>query len=569
MVEIRGWRGLFGPNTRRVLRYLRLVRLRLWAIAGLAVLIVPLSLVEPYLMIYLFDRVLLAQRPDLLLHLAVMVAPFLLLGAVTEFLLAYTLLDMSRVLHKRIKALQLDNLLGKSSSFFRNTATGRVLFSFFNDSNQIGSVLSVGLVNAVLHLFFIIVRLGILWYIDLTLLLAYLLVIPVQGFVLYRVMKVAMRLEIDLKRRDEELTSRIEEMLRGSLVVKAFGFGAPLASIWNRVFGARLDVDFKNAMYKQVGTLAFVNIQLFGAFLVLFLGVHQIAEGVLTVGTLLAFTTVAGRVTPSLQALVGFLVGGQEILVNIERFYRIYDLPGEGDEFVRPGEAAAPARSNGALRDEHLREVQLRHVGIEYGGGARIVVPCDFSMRVGDQVLWYGANGTGKTSMAMALAGLLPHSPGSIRCSGEALCEFSPESVRERVLYVGGEPFWPERTLRENFADRDGGELDPDWLLQCLWVSCAADVVDSLPKGMETVLSSDGHILSRGENQRLFLAMALYRRPKLMILDETLANVSPQLLRSILERIREPMRGGLLVHISQRTDHFELCNRRLAFGPLG
>ena len=79
-----------------------------------------------------------------------------------------------------VKGGQLQNLLAKSISFFQNQAAGRILFSFFNDSNSIGALLSIGLLSAAMHLIYTSVRLGILWYIDPILTLAYLSVVPFQ-----------------------------------------------------------------------------------------------------------------------------------------------------------------------------------------------------------------------------------------------------------------------------------------------------------------------------------------------------------------------------------------------------
>ena len=334
--EITAWKGIFGPNSRRVFAYLRPQRRKLWIIAALAVFYVPLSLVEPYLLLYLVDRVLLGGHPELLLPFFVRLLPLFLLATCVDFLLNYTLLLIARDLHHEVKSEQLDNLLAKGTSFFRNTASGKLLFSFFNDSNQIGALLSFGVINSVLNFFFVAARLVILWYLDPVLLLVYLSIVPFQVAVIFKVMKVAMRLEIDLKGKDEELTARIESLLRGALTVKAFDFGAPMAGIWKRRFASRLNLDLRNMMWKQLGSLTITNIQAIGVFAVLFIGAWKIDAGALTLGALLAFVAVSGRVTPSLQALIAFLVGIQESLVNIERYYRIYDLPDEEAEFRAP-----------------------------------------------------------------------------------------------------------------------------------------------------------------------------------------------------------------------------------------
>lgn len=567
--EVTGWKGVFSPNARRVLAYLRPERARLWTIALLGLLYIPLSLVEPYLLFYLTDRVLLAGRPDLLAPFFLRFVPYFVLAMSVEFLLTYTLLSMARDLHHGVKSVQLDNLLAKGANFFRNTASGKILFSFFNDSNQIGALLSLGAVNAMLNLFFAAARLAILAYLDVKLMCVYLAVIPPQALVLYRVMKVAMRMEIKLKSKDEELTARIESLLRGAVVVKAFGFAGALADVWKRLFASRLDLDFRNLMWKQLGSVGITGIQAVGVFLVLFIGAHEVADGTLTLGTLLAFVAVGGRVAPSIQALIGFLVGIQEGLVNIERFYRIYDIPDETRQLTTSAvsEGALACRM---LADEHLREIHIRHVLVDHGNGAAIRVPCDFAMRWGQRYLWYGPNGAGKTSVALALAGLVPHSHGSILCGTIPLSEFSPLSVRHKILYVGSDPFWPEQTLEDNFLNGDRAQgLDPERLREALWVSTGDEVLASLPRGMRTVLSDNGHILSRGENQRLFLAMVLYRRPSLMILDESLSNVSERLLNQIAERLRALSFECLVVHVSQRRDHLSLVENHVVFGAVG
>jgi ATP-binding cassette subfamily B protein len=567
--EIRSWRGLFGPNFRRVFRYLRPHRRILAVIGLLSLLYIPLSLVEPYLLYYLVDRILLAGQPERLLPFAIRILPFFVIATAVDFLLTYSLLKLARDLHYGVKSAQLDNLLAKSANFFRGTAAGRVLFSFFNDSNQIGALLSFGIINTALNVFFILARLAILWYVDAVLMAAYLCILPFQSTILYRVMKTAMRLEIRLKSTDEELTARVESLLRGALTVKAFGFGPPLASIWKRLFASRLDVDFLNMMWKQLGGLGIVNIQAVGVFLVLFLGVYQIEAGRLSLGAVLAFIAIAGRITPSLQTVMGFFVGLQETMVNIERYYRIYDLPDESAEFS--GSRLVPAGAGGReLSADRLHEIRVRDVLVDHGNGGAVRIPCDFAMRAGESYLWYGPNGAGKTSLGLALAGLIPHARGSILCDGEPLGDFAPASIRRQILYVGGEPFWPERTLEENFLNSENGAvLDPERLRLALSASTADEVLASLPLGMRTTLSSDGHILSRGENQRLFLALVLYRQPRVLILDESLSNVSVPRRREILERLRAFAPESVIVHVSHRRDHAELFDHEVPFAALG
>jgi subfamily B ATP-binding cassette protein HlyB/CyaB len=559
--DLRQWRGAIGPNSSRVVGYLRTERRALAAIAILALAYVPCSLVEPYVVQYLVDRIILEARADLLQRFAIAVLPLVALATAVEFLLGYAVLGLARNLHLRIKSDQLDNLLGKNAAFFRNTASGRVLFSFFNDSNQIGTILSLGLVNGLVALLLIAARVVVLWYVDAVLMTLYVvMVIPTQLAVTYRVIRTTLRLEIELKRRDEDLTSGFECLVRGMMTVKALGFGSTLASLWKRRFASRLDVDLRAMLWRQFGSLTTANLHTLATFAVLFVAVHRMAIGSLSLGAVLAFLAVAARIQPSLQALVGVTVGAQEVLVNIERFFRIYDLPNERQEFGQP-----PFHTT-RLTDGDLGELRLRDV-VVWHGPARILVRCDMRLEPGGSYLWYGANGVGKTSLAMALAAIVPHTRGSITCGGRPLVDFAIESVRDRIVYVGPEPFWPERTLAETFANTDA-RLDRRRLDWALGVSAADEVVAALPHGMDTVLSPDAHVLSRGENQRLFLALALYRQPRVILLDEALSSVSVATMRLILQRLRNWTDRPLVVHVSHRRDLYASCDGEIPVGAV-
>jgi ATP-binding cassette subfamily B protein len=558
--DIPAWRGPLGPNTLRVFGYLRPERRLLVGIGCLTLLSIPCALLEPYVLHFLVDRIIVPGRVELLPRFMLGIAPFLIAATSLDFLLSYALLRLARNLHGQIKSVQLDNLLGKSANFFRNTPSGKILFSFFNDSNQIGSLLSVGLVGALLQLVFAGVRIGIvIWISPLLGLLYVLAVLPLQTWLTHRVTRIAARLEIELKRTDEELTHRLESLLRGALVVKSLGFGAPLAGIWKQRFASRMDLDLRNMVWRQLGTLGVANLQTAGSFAVLGLGVYRIAAGSLSLGELLAFLALAGRIGPSLQALVGFAIGAQEILVNVERYYRIHDLPGEELELSR-----GRVRGAAELSERDLDEIRCRDVRVDHGNGSAVAIPCDFAMRAGELVAWHGENGTGKTSLALGLAGLVPHAPGSILCRGRPLSDFTPASIRRQVVYVGCEPFWPERSLAANFAE--AGALDEARLAHALEASTAAPIVASLPRGMQTVLRDDGHVLSRGENQRLFLALALYRAPRVLILDEALGNVSEPQLRRILAGLAALPRRPLVVYVSHRPDLEGAFARRIGFG---
>ncbi len=553
VADVRPWRGLVSPNMGRAFGYLR-GHYGLLAMTALFVLLyLPLAFIEPFLLKFFIDRILVFHDTQLMVRLMVIMVVFFAVCGLVEFGSNYFVARLALRLQALIKSAQLRNMLAKSLNFFKGTATGRVIFCFFNDASQIGMLLSAGLMETILNVLLILMRGGLMLYIAAPLVPIYLAMLPVQGWIMYRLARRVMAYQIEMRGMDEELTARIESMLSGSLAVKALGLGGALQDTWKRVFDQRLGLDFRNTLWQRGGLLAIGQVQIVGSFLALFYGVYLMDSATLTLGDLLAFLAVSGRITPSFGAIITFLVGMQAALVGVERYYKVHDLPDEDAEFAR----ARRGGGGGAVRDLTLPElgtIVVANPRVDHGT-AVVSIPCAFEMERSKHYLWHGPNGAGKTSLALALAGLLPHSRGAIRVRDVPLSDFSLASIRRHVLYVGGEPFWPERPLSENFTDNGhGGHLDEPRLEEVLQITEAQEVLDSLPLGLGTVFDNNGRSLSRGESQRLFLAVALYQRPEVVILDEVLSSVPLPMRRRILRRLRTFSPGTLLVYITPTAE---------------
>jgi ATP-binding cassette subfamily B protein len=407
-----------------------------------------------------------------------------------------------------------------------------------------------------------------MFYIAAPLVPVYLVMLPIQGWIMYRLAKRVMAYQIEMRGMDEELTARIESMLSGALAVKALGMGGALQETWRRVFDQRLGLDFRNTLWQRGGLLAVGQIQIVGSFLALFYGVHLMDSAALTLGDLLAFLAVSGRITPSFAAIITFLVGMQSALVGVERYYKVHDLPDEDAEFarVRRGGGGGEVRD---LTPADLDRIVVANPQVDHGTTV-VRIACAFTMERGRHYVWHGPNGAGKTSLALALAGLLPHARGAIRVHDVPLGDFSPGSIRRHVRYVGGEPFWPERPLAESFADGRGDGIDRARLEAVLDVTEAGEVLESLPLGLRTVFDNNGRSLSRGESQRLFLAAALYSRQEVVILDEVLSSVPLPMRRRILRRLRAFSPDTLLVYVTPTPEEAaefdgEVCFTRRAW----
>jgi ABC-type multidrug transport system fused ATPase/permease subunit len=305
-----------------------------------------------------------------------------------------------------------------------------------------------------------------------------------------------------------------------------------------------------------------------GILAVAVLGAWRIGEGHLSTGQLVEvaylFTLMSlpirsfGWVLGDLSRTV---VGGgrvQQILdVDEERTYGpdpLPDGPGvleiEDADFVYRDDPAAVILGRG-VREEHLavREGNaLRGVSLraDPSAGTRVLAVV-------------GATGSGKSSLALLAAGLVPPTSGSVRLDGAELGDLTAEALTADVCLVLQQAFVMDATVRENVTL--GEDIDEETVRWALRVAQAEAFVDALPDGLDTELGERGGSLSGGQRQRIALARALARRPRLLILDDATSACDPSVELAILDGIRREMTSSTLLLIAYRKSTISLADQ--------
>ena len=170
-------------------------------------------------------------------------------------------------------------------------------------------------------------------------------------------------------------------------------------------------------------------------------------------------------------------------------------------------------------------ELRLRRVSFRYDPHAPAI--CDdvnLTIRPGEKVAIVGRSGQGKTTLLRLLTGMLAPSAGEVLLDDVSLAEVAPHSLARHVGVVLQEPFLSDDTVRANLtlSQPDAPEQLVRWACQ---MACIDHVIDALPQGYDTPLGENGMCLSGGEKQRLALARALLRRPKVLLLDEATSSL--------------------------------------------
>jgi len=228
--------------------------------------------------------------------------------------------------------------------------------------------------------------------------------------------------------------------------------------------------------------------------------------------------------------------------------------------------AEAAAERPALARDYPEGPVVFRHVSYRHAGQSATGLH-DFSLTLspGEFLGVTGASGAGKTTFADLLAGLYPPQAGEILVGGRRLEGAVLAAWRRGLSYVSQDAFLFHDSIRRNLAWADP-KADEHAMRWSLAQAGAQDLVRGMAQGLDTVVGERGVLVSGGERQRIALARALLRTPKLLLLDEATSALDGGAERLLLARLAALVCRPTIVLIAHRRENLDLCDRVIVIG---
>ena len=506
-----------------------------------------LGMVSPFLLRAVLDEAIPQNDTQLL---AVLVVGMIAIAIVTGALgVAQTLLSNTvgqRVMHD-LRAAVYRHLQRLSLAFFTQTRTGEVQSRIANDIGGVQTVVTNTATSIVSNVTTVLAATAAMFLLDWRLAVAALGLLPFFVWLTRRVGEERRRITAVRQDRLADMSSLVEESLSvsGILLGKTMGRAPELAERFEGESAALADLEVRSRM---AGRWRMASVQMsfaaMPALIYLFAGL-TIANGggAITIGTLVAFTTLQTRLFFPVQSLLSVGVDVQSSLALFERVFHYLDLPVDIEE--RHGAVApAPHHVTGA--------VSFEDVGFRYGSdGPWTLRDIDLEVPPGTTLALVGETGSGKTTLAYLLARLYDVDEGRVAIDGVDVRDMTHAALATLVGVVSQETHLFHASIADNLRFAKPGASDAE-LEQAARAAQIHDLIDRLPDGYETIVGERGYRFSGGEKQRIAIARTVLRDPPILLLDEATSALDTETERAVQAALDELARGRTTVAIAHR-----------------
>ena len=491
-----------------------------------------------------------------------------------------------------------DRLLSAPLSLLDHWPSGQLLTRSMSDLGTIRRWLSFGIVQMLTVAVMFLVGGFFMLRSSPSLALVFVVTVPILVLSLVNFTRKYYRASHEIQQLTGDLSTRIEESVRGIRVIKALGRSPEQIQEYSELVDALQVREYGRSML--VARVALYQGLILGVStaVALAVGASQVAAGTLSLGAMTAYfavqTTVLSHVTRSTALMSAYL----SYKVALERHNEVMDEPGfevvplvrgsaamsgpEHPQGASDSSTVAGVSAEGGSGKETMQypsggavSVTFDHVQFSYdaadapvpaeaaGAGSEVKAPevsvlkdVNFKVFPGEILALVGATGSGKSTVLSLVPRFYEPTSGSLRLGSHDMADLSVEQVRAQTAFVFEEAVLFSGSVRENVlmgvADQyEGGTEDEDYpaaeeleaTLQTALQLAACDFVAELPQGLDTVIGEEGMSLSGGQRQRLSLARALAKRPSVLLLDDPFSALDVNTEERIITGLREGLEG--------------------------
>jgi ATP-binding cassette subfamily B protein len=519
-----------------------------WQMATVTAIIIASSLVgvlSPFLLRAVIDTALPDRNVRLL---ALLVTGMIAVAAVTSALGVIQTWISTKVGQQVMHGLRTSvfaHLQRQSIAFFTRTRTGEVQSRITNDIGGMESVVTSTATSIAANLTTAVATAAAMVALSWRLFLISLAVMPPAIYLTRKVASMRRAITTQQQRELADLNVTIEEGLsiNGVQLAKTMGTSPSLVQRFTASSARLIDLELRSQLAGR-WRMASMSVIFAAIPAIIYLGAGlPLTAGAMTIGTLIAFTTLQNNLFRPLTGLLSTSVSVISSLALFARIFEYLDLPIDIDEPARPIDID-PAGITG--------HVQLSNVSFRYPGADQAAIRgVDLDIPAGSALALVGETGSGKTTLASLVARLYDPTEGSVLIDGINIRDLRLADLAAVVGVVSQETYLLHTTVRENLRYAKPGATDTE-IETAARAAQIHDLIAGLPEGYDTMVGSRGHRFSGGEKQRIAIARTLLRDPRVLVLDEATSALDTDTERAVQKAFDALARGRTTITIAHR-----------------
>ena len=532
--RVASWR-----DWRRVRVFLRPYTGRLVLILAISLAATCLSLVQPFVSKLLIDTALLKRD----MRALVLVAGLMFVAAVLSFVLnilsSYRYVKVSAAMLFDMRVALFRHLQSLSPRFYAQFRLGDLMSRLNNDVGEVQRVSADTLLSVLSNVVFLVGSVFMMLWLNWKLFLLSVVFIPGCLYTFLRYQRRLTALTKLLRERSADLGCLFVESILAMRVVVSLRANEHEAARFKQrndayvrtMLDAQVASFMTGALPGTILTAATAGVFLYGGWMII--------NGAMTIGTMVAFMAYHMRLLSPIQNLMGMTSGLATARVSLSRIFELFDTKPEVVEAANPVRLTS---IEGGFRLENVsikfdRNPVLEEVSLEIPAGSFCAI--------------LGASGAGKSTMADLLVRYLDPDQGSIFLDGQDLRAITLDDLRREVMLVDQLACLFNTSIRENISYALPTACS-EMIERAGRAAGLGELIQRLPAGYETKTGERGLALSAGERQRIALARALLRQPKVLILDEPTSALDADTERLVASSLREALPHSTLIVITHR-----------------
>ena len=497
-----------------------------------------LALLTPIFFQIVIDKVLVHQAMTTLTVVGIGIVVAILFDGIFEFLRGFLLLFVGNRVDIRVAVRTFNYLLSLPGAFFQRMTAG-VLVKHLQQSESIREFLTGSLMMTLLEASVLFVFIPVMLFYSWQLTLIVLSFSALMGAVIGFLIGPFRRRLLQLYRAEGERQSMLVETIHGMGTIKALALEPRQREAWETVAAAAIGKKYEVGKISTFARALSSFLEKSMSIAIVWIGALAVFDQRMTVGELVAFQMLSGRISRPLVRLVSLIHEYQQTALSVRMLGEVMN--------------AEPERNNNTgLRTPIKGHVRLEDVNFRYPGAVRPALSqVNVDIAAGQYVGIVGRSGSGKTTLSRLIQGIHMPQSGLLRIDGTDVREIDLAYLRQNIGVVPQEAFLFRGTIRSNIM-MSKPDASFEEVVEAGKMAGANEFIEQLPQGFETELDEGAANLSGGQKQRLAIARALLRRPPILIFDEATSALDPESEAIVVESLEGIARHQTTIVITHR-----------------